>query len=174
MQTIQCTIQGISPLLIHSFPLIPIEGLQNMEPKAQCEAHVYRDPESKQLCVPAINVQRALISGAGFQKGKRGASLSKPFAACVVVAPERLTLGVSDFEIDSRAVVIAATKGRIVRHRARLSSWKLTFEIEYDEVLLKPAEIRKAVDDTGSRVGLLDFRPEKKGPFGRFMVSNWK
>ena len=25
-----------------------------------------------------------------------------------------------------------------------------------------------------SRVGLLDFRPEKKGPFGRFVVTSWK
>jgi len=29
------------------------------------------------------------------------------------------------------------------------------------------------VDDTGQRVGLLDFRPEKKGPFGRFVVTRW-
>jgi len=30
------------------------------------------------------------------------------------------------------------------------------------------------VDDAGVRVGLLDFRPERKGSFGRFMVVEWK
>jgi hypothetical protein len=50
----------------------------------------------------------------------------------------------------------------------------VTFEIEYDTVLLKEEELRQVVDDAGSRVGLLDFRPEKKGPFGRFIVTEWK
>ena len=35
-------------------------------------------------------------------------------------------------------------------------------------------ELRQVVDDAGSRCGLLDFRPEKKGPFGRFMVTSWQ
>jgi len=34
--------------------------------------------------------------------------------------------------------------------------------------------LRHIVDDAGSRVGLLDFRPERKGPFGRFIVIEWK
>jgi hypothetical protein len=33
--------------------------------------------------------------------------------------------------------------------------------------------VRVIVNDAGSRVGLLDFRPEKKGPFGRFSVIKW-
>jgi len=70
--------------------------------------------------------------------------------------------------------VIAATKGRIVRHRPRLDQWQLKFEIEYDPTLLKETQVRKIVDDAGCRVGLLDFRPERKGPFGRFTVTNWK
>jgi hypothetical protein len=30
------------------------------------------------------------------------------------------------------------------------------------------------VDDAGQRVGALDFRPEKKGAFGRFVVTHWE
>lgn len=32
----------------------------------------------------------------------------------------------------------------------------------------------RIVDDCGTRVGLLDFRPERKGPFGRFVVTKWE
>jgi hypothetical protein len=32
---------------------------------------------------------------------------------------------------------------------------------------------RKLVDDAGKRIGLGDFRPDRKGPFGKFVVSNW-
>jgi hypothetical protein len=46
--------------------------------------------------------------------------------------------------------------------------------MDYDDVLLKESELRRVVDDAGSRVGLLEFRPEKKGPFGRFIVTEWK
>jgi hypothetical protein len=42
------------------------------------------------------------------------------------------------------------------------------------ETLLSEKEVRGIVDNMGSRVGLLDFRPEKKGPFGRCMVTAWQ
>lgn len=91
-----------------------------------------------------------------------------------MVTPERIPLDLDSYEIDSRPVVIAATKGRILRHRPRFEKWDLTFVIEWDLELLSEKEIRQIVDDAGKRVGLLDFRPEKKGPFGRFVVTSWK
>ena len=94
-------------------------------------------------------------------------------AACVLVSPEYIGLGVSKYEVDARPVVVPATKGRIMRFRPRLDEWQVTFEIEYDADLLTEIQIRKIVDDTGSRVGVLDFRPERKGPFGRFIVTSW-
>jgi hypothetical protein len=39
--------------------------------------------------------------------------------------------------------------------------------------LLTEKNLRKIVDDGLQRVGLLDFRPEKKGSFGRAMVVKW-
>lgn len=35
-------------------------------------------------------------------------------------------------------------------------------------------QVREIVDTAGRRIGLLDYRPETKGPFGRFMVTAWK
>jgi hypothetical protein len=34
--------------------------------------------------------------------------------------------------------------------------------------------LREIVDAAGKRIGLGDFRPACKGPFGRFCVVNWK
>lgn len=62
----------------------------------------------------------------------------------------------------------------LLRHRPRLDKWKAAFGLLYDETLMKPEQVRRIVDDCGSRVGLLDFRPERKGPFGRFMVTKWE
>ena len=174
MKSLEVTIKGLSPLLMHRFPLEGAEGHAKLTPEAQAEIAAYRDPETKGLFVPAVNIQRCLVKGAGFIKGKGRATLAKTAAACVFVTPDRVDLGAKHFQIDSRAVVIAATKGRVVRHRPRLDQWQLTFTLEWDELLMSEKEVRAAVDAAGARVGLLDFRPEKGGPFGRFIVIEWK
>lgn len=159
---------------MHAFPMVPIEAFDKKTMAEQAELSAYRDVETRHLYVPAINVQRCLVSGATYSKGKGRGSLQKNVAACVLIGPsDRLSLGVTEFRIDSRPVVIPATKGRVLRHRPRLDQWALSFTIDYDETLLTEAQVRRIVDDSGSRVGLLDFRPERKGPFGRFIVTSW-
>lgn len=167
-----CKIKGKSSLLMHRFPIDQTNGIDKMSAKDQAEISAYRS-ESGNLYLPGVAVQRALIASAAFSKGKGRATLQKPVAACVLVDPVEIDLGTKDYIIDSRAVVIPATKGRIVRHRPRLDVWEAAFEIEYDNELLSEEQLRQVIDDAGSRVGLLDFRPEKKGPFGRFMVVGW-
>lgn len=167
-------ITGLSPLIMHAFPLVPIEAFEKRSIQEQAELAAYRDPETKGLYVPGINLQRAFIAGATYSKGKGRASLQKNAAACLMVSPEHLPLGVDTYSIDSRPVVVPATKGRVMRHRPRLDTWQLEFELEWDTTLLTAEQVRRIVDDTGSRVGLLDFRPEKKGPFGRFSVTHWE
>ena len=174
IQTVTCGIKGISALLMHAYPLLAIEGIDKKPPQEQAELGTYRDPDTKELYVPGIAFQRGLVAAATFSKGKGRASLQKQVAACVMVQPERASLGTNQFTLDSRAVVIPATKGRVIRHRARLDTWACEFQIEYDDVLLKEAELRRVVDDLGLRVGILDFRPERKGPFGRFIVTKWE
>lgn len=171
---VSVTIKGSSALLMHAYPMIePPRGWEKTSPEEQAKVAEYRDPDGK-LYVPGVAIQRCLVGAAAYSKGKGRASLQKPVAACVLVMPERVILSEQEYTVDSRPVVIAATKGRIVRHRPRFDNWELTFTIEYDTELLNEADLHRIVDDAGVRVGLLDFRPEKKGPFGRFMVTNWK
>jgi hypothetical protein len=175
MATVKITIKGISPLLMHSYPLVdPVKPLEKMTREEQAEFATYRDPVTKELVIPGVAVQRALVAGAGYHKGKGMATLAKPVAACVLVQEPYLPLGVSVFDIDSRGVVIPATKGRIIRHRPVFSTWGVSFTVDYDDKLITEKQLREVVDSTGSRVGILEYRPEKKGPFGRFMVVEWK
>ena len=174
MKKITCKIRGISPLLMHRFPLDEQDGMSKKPPQEQAENAAYRDPQTGELYIPGVNIQRALVSAASFSKGKGRASLVKIAAACLLVNGEYLSLGRKDYAVDTRPVVIPATGGRILRHRPRLDSWACEFELEYDEELLSEVQVRSIVDDCGSRVGLLDFRPACKGPYGRFMVTEWE
>jgi len=173
IKSILVEVAGTSPLLMHRFPLVPEDNLKNQPAEVQAEAVCYRDEESGELYLPGMNMWRALISGAAFSKGKNRASLQKPAAACLLVTPERLLLGTKKFVVDSRAVVVPATKGRVVRHRPRLNDWGVAFTVEYDDTLMSALEIRKIVDDAGLRCGIGDYRPERRGPFGRFYVTKW-
>ena len=82
--------------------------------------------------------------------------------------------GTKEFEVDSRSVVIPATGGRIMAHRPRLDKWSLTFRLAIDTDMFAETFARKLVDDAGKRIGLGDFRPDRKGIFGKFVVTKWK
>lgn len=175
-RSIQVSIKGTSALLMHAYPMVEIANppLEKRPPEEQAELAAYRDPDTKDLYVPAIALQRALIAGAVYSKGKGRGSLQKQAAACLFITPERISLGTKTFSLDARPVVIPATRGRVMRFRPRLDTWQIDFELEYDESLLTENQVRQIMDDAGSRVGLLEFRPERKGPFGRFVVTAWK
>lgn len=173
MKSIAVTIRGVSPLLMHAYPMVEIEGLSKMEPREQAGHHLYLDPATGKPYLPGTNIQRGIVAAAAYSKGKGRASLQKIAAATMIVREAACPLTPSDWVVDSRAVVIPATKGRIIRHRARFDDWQSRFTLDYDETLVNNAQARRVVDDLGQRVGLLDFRPEKKGPFGRFMVTGW-
>lgn len=173
MKKVNVTIKGISPLLMHAFPMQPVEALEKRSPEEQAELAAYRTPDG-QLYIPGVNIQRALVGAGGYSKGKGRSTLKKPVAAGVFVRPEYCLLGTDKYEIDARPVVIRATGGRIIRYRPRLNEWSVSFSIEYDETLISEKQLRQVVDDAGTKVGLLDFRPENTGPFGRFMVTSWK
>ena len=175
IKSVEATIKGKLPgILMHKYPMEPIEAFEKKTKEEQAELAAYRDPDTKMLYVPGEAVQRALISAAVFSKGKGRATLQKTAAACLIISPARLSLGVKDYVIDSRSVVIPATKGRVIRHRPMLEEWEITFALQYDDSLLTVKQVQQVVNDAGTRVGLLDFRPEHKGAFGRFVVISWK
>lgn len=174
MKSVDVTITGVTPLLMHRMPLEPVEAIEKKTPDEQAEISAYRlNGPTSNLYLPGVNLWRSLIAGAAYSKGKGRASLQRNAAAGLFVTPERLDLGLATYRVDSRAVVVPATKGRVIRHRPVIDQWRVSFTLEYDETLLSDRQVRQIVDDAGSRVGVLDYRPEKKGPFGRFRVDGW-
>ena len=167
------TIEGTSALMMKRYPEVPIDGFDKKSPEEQAELSSYRIPGSKELYIPGVAVQRALVKAATFSKGKGRASLQKTAAACLMVLPEYVGLGTDKFEVDSRPVVVPATRGRIMRHRPKINKWKGTFGLEWDETLMTEDQVKKIVEDMGKRVGLLEFRPSCNGPFGRCKISKW-
>lgn len=172
-KSVEVTLKGLHPgLLMHSYPLVPIEAMEKKSAREQAELSAYKNDGHYYL--PGTAIQRALVGAASYSKGKNRGSLSRVVAACVFVSPEVNVLNGNPPHIDTRPVVVPATKGRVLRHRYCFEDWKITVNIAYDPDMLTEAQLRRVVDDCGSKVGLLDYRPEKRGPFGRFAVVGWK
>lgn len=175
MKRIQIEIEGLQPgLLMHRYPMVKVENEQLLTPEEQAEISAYRKPDSKELYLPGNAVKQALVAAASYSKGRGKGTLSKIAAATFFVEPEYIGLGVQDYVIFSASVIIKATKGRIVRHRPHLPEWKAKFALLYDETKTSKEQIKKIVEDCGQLVGVLDFRPACKGPFGRFMVTKFE
>jgi hypothetical protein len=127
-------------------------------------------------------VYRSVIDAGTFVKvGKSKMTTQKTSMICAGATVLELALpltkpdgGAPTWEVDERAVVIPSTGGRIMAYRPRFEQWKLSFTIEYDQDMFSDSTLRELVDLAGKRIGLGDFRPSRKGPFGRFSIVQWQ
>lgn len=178
MIEIKVTIQGVTPLLMHRFPMAGADDKSKKRTgvpdwKLEAELSLYKD-ESGQIYQPSEHIE-ATIKEAGKQfkiSGKRGATYSKLIGSTVSVMPYAIPHKYVDYRIDARPVVIQ--KARIVRYRPIFDKWELSFTIQLQDDQL-PVEVAKQVlDYAGSFVGIGDFRPQKGGKFGKFIVTEYK
>lgn len=168
-------IKGVTPLLQNRFA----GGEPDTSTKKKTETTKENNVEDTLYSLngktyhPAEAVRQALIeAGKAFKKGR--ANLSKTFASFCMVSPEAIPLK-EKWTTDRRAVVIPATKGRVMRNRARYDNWTLVFQItilDSDEISEKT--LHDALDYAGHYIGIGDYRPQKKGMYGRFIVSSIK
>lgn len=127
--------------------------------------------------MPGTNLFAALVEAGKFHrlgKSKVTTQRSSLVPAGINIRELMVPLGTKDFEVDSRRVRIPATGGCIMRHRARLDRWKASFTVDIDETVFTPDFVRTLLDDAGKKVGVGDYRPATRGPFGRFVVTRWQ
>jgi hypothetical protein len=185
---IKVTVKGITPLLMNRFTeanevavssgtraTFATSGKRGT-PREQAEPKAYADKEGT-LYVPGPNIFAAIIAAGVFHKaGKSKLTTQKSslIPAGLMVIDLVCSLGTKEWEVDSRSVVIPSTGGRIMCHRPRVDDWSLSFTIDLDETMFAPDLIRAIIDDAGKKIGLGDYRPSRKGPFGRFVVTKWE
>ena len=182
------TIEGITPLLCNRFTDAAAEaatkgsrssaaGQDRGTPMEQAEPRLYHGLRGN-LIIPQPNLFRCLIEGGRFHKiGKSQVTTAKQsllFSCMDIEAAEIPIEHQEPWRVDTRAVRIPSTGGRILCHRPMFDDWKLSFVINLDEDIVNRRLLREIVDDAGRRIGLGDFRPSSKGPYGKFCVIRWE
>lgn len=146
-------------------------------PKEQASKKLYIGNDGKPM-IPQPNLFRAFIdAGKYFKAGKGKVTTQKSslIPACLEVEGVEIPIKSKDsWDVDTRAVRIPATGGRILAHRPKFNDWELEFTAHLDEEFISISLFREIVDTAGKRIGLGDFRPDCKGPFGKFVVTLWK
>lgn len=185
---IDVTIQGTTPLICNRFTdeaAMSASSGNRMAavgdkgtPKEQAEKRLYISAVSGKPMIPQPNLFRCIIDGGTFFKaGKSKVTTQKSslIPACVEIHGIELPLESKEgWAVDTRAVRIPSTGGRILCHRPSFNDWRISFVMEVDTSMITAKLAREIVDAAGKRIGLGDFRPSCKGPFGKFVVVSWK
>lgn len=186
---IKIKIQGKTPLLCNRFTdaaALVIEGKTSQlstagykgTPKEIAEAKLYLDPVNEAPIIPQPNIFRCILdAGKYFKAGKIKVTTQKSslIPACVDMDEVSYPILHEDpWEVDSRPVRNPSTGGRVICHRPLFHNWALEFGITLDTTIMNENLFRDIVDKAGSAIGLGDFRPDCKGPFGKFVVTKWE
>ncbi|KKN65859.1 hypothetical protein LCGC14_0477950 [marine sediment metagenome] len=182
MKKIKVEIKGETPLLMNNPASMIEEAVGNVKKavrmKTRTRAEVEKEADklaykksNGELYISSEAIKGSLVGASSWKKiGKYSA---KPIiAGGVQIVPSQVGLGIKKYSLDIRTVVIQ--RNRVVKVRPKIDNWKVSFEIEYDETLIgNPEIIKEILEEAGKRVGLLDFRPQKTGNFGKFKITKW-
>lgn len=189
MKTIDVTISGKTPLLLNAFSdqsgLAASSGSSSSirndaeDSRSACMRCLYYHPnDPEQLIIPGKNVFSCIIEAGKFHKlgkSKLTTQATSLVPASMVVNEAYIDLQYeNDWKVDTQPVRIPSTGGRILKHRPCFDDWKLNFTVDLDESMMTEKLCRDLIDDAGSKIGLGDYRPARKGPYGRFVVVNWQ
>ncbi len=187
MKIIEVIIKGTTSLMLNRFTEQSESGKQTRNviinrgtPREQAEKSAYRDAEGR-LFFPGSAIARLLREAGGNHKlrgSRKSAKYIVPAAVLVFEDAVLISNGngglVKDFEVDSRPVVIPATKGRIMAHRPRWDCWSAKFSLRINEDLLPVEFVNQLLVEGSQQIGIGAYRPEKGGPFGTFLIEQWQ
>lgn len=173
------TVKGVSPLLQNNpANFIGVEdsgALSNKkkyDDEEEARLRVYKDGDDK-FVHPAQSFIRAMVKAVSGRKfGKlfatkaieRNVFLAEPY--CVLLDGNGKPA--KKYAIDRQPCVVG--KARILRCRPRWDDWSMKVALDVDTAVLTKEHVIQALALAGRTIGIGDYRPEKGGGFGRFVV----
>lgn len=170
-------VEGVSSLLMHS-PRAMMErrpagatARRIPTPEEEAEKGAYRDDDGF-LYLPSAAFKASLMHGAG---GRRiGTTAVRTVLAGSVfttdpntylIDPETGT-GLRHYRVHVARVVVQ--RASILRARPEIERWACVLEFEVDLDFTNPRQVEELMNIAGRISGVGDFRPERRGPYGRY------
>ncbi len=176
-------IEGISPILMNNPESMQVGTASSLAtkkiptPEEEAAAKVYR-AENGQLYIPSIAFRSSMIGPGGGASGRRVGKYtanSRCSAGVFTVEAESLLINaktdepITDYEVHScRAVV---QRNGVRRSRPIVHDWATDLVLEVDDDFISLDQVHELLNISGKVAGVMDFRPQKKGVFGRYRVA---
>ena len=174
---IKVEIEGVPPgILFQGKGLMELSNGKPGKPlppdeEAKHRAHWTTVGGKRQLAIPWVMLYQSICKAGGSfkDKGKRTfASVLPPTISC---EQDMIPLGTDKFETFVDWVKIPPRTGSMVKiGRALLRKWKCAFTIVADCETWEPKVLEAIIVEAGKNVGIGAWRPQLKGPYGRFKV----
>lgn len=186
MIRVQVTCEGLTPLLMNPLSDEDLENLRTRtrKPKVtdrtaeeEASEKLYKDSDGN-IGIPQVNLFSCLVAAgrevilAGRTKVSTATSTKLPSLLTIEEVFFPLIEG-SDWIVDKRRGRNPNGGEAVCLVRPKFEEWAFVCTLEIDEVALSEESAKELFRIAGTSVGLCDFRPACKGPFGRFKVGSW-
>jgi len=145
-------------------------------PREMCEPKLYRTQKGAPY-IPGEMLMSALINAGQFIRldGKRQVSTAKStvLPAFLTLLDHVLELPNPNWEVDLRGGVNPNGGEAVAIIRPRFDEWGFTANVLIEDTEIGEDKMRQLFDYAGTRMGLGDFRPQRKGTYGKFRVVCW-
>jgi len=191
---LEVTCVGITPLLMNRMTEETLENIRTKAkkpknasrpaaPRDEAAPKVYLTKDGKPY-LPTENLLACLIAAGQFVRldGKRQVSTAKSTALPAFLSLEdpHLPLFVvktgesPDWEVDMRPGRNPNGGEAVCLVRPRFDQWGFRVNATVDLLEIGMQSVRELFEIAGKRIGLGDFRPQRKGMFGRFAITKWQ
>jgi hypothetical protein len=189
-KTYEVTLRGISPLLMNPMSLEQLMDIHNKVRKPQrtdvdltevASGKLYKDEEGH-IGIPMQNLYSVLVEAGRNVSFKAKKNISTKDSTLV---PIFLTFHGEFFPFTNNPKWVpdlrrginpgsVGVKVPVAVIRPKFNEWELVCVIDVDHKEISLESVRQLFEWGGKAVGLCDFRPTCRGPFGRFEVKEWK
>lgn len=187
MIRVQAQFSGLSPLLMNPMSDEQLDMLRNRTRKPKVLDQSVEDEAREKLYldddgtvgIPALNLF-ACLAEAGREvtyKGRSKISTATSTKLPSFLAIEELFLPFTDHSewvVDKRRGRNPNGGEAVCLIRPRFDNWQFGATFEIDESVVTEETVKELLRIAGTSVGLCDFRPACKGPFGRFKLAVWE
>lgn len=186
-------ITGQTPLIYHKWDEKAInmildkqlkkapKGREVRDPQREYESSFYYDANGN-IAFPARNIKQAIVGSARFLNGVPMTTLrgsifilgdKDGFIPVLVNGKLQSKTNVTkNKDLWMRQDMVTVGMGTAdIRFRGQLPDWTMTLMIDYDADILSPVQVLNLLSRAGKSQGLGEWRPEKNGDNGTFIVS---
>lgn len=179
MKEYNVEIEGTTSLLFNRFVEASIDSQVKKRSGAtkehKIEDKLYKSEDGK-IYTPSTHLMGMLVNaGKNFKvQGKGKSTYSKLLGSSVEVNPDAIVHKIQAWKPFAISAVNPMTKGRMMVIRPMMERWKLAFSVKFNEEDIPTDVMKNILDFGGQYVGIGDWRPEKKGKYGKFMVTKFE